>query len=292
MPPTGLDAAADAAEAALAGTPSPAPAADAGGQPPAGAPAAPQTPPPASPSSSGQPPAATPAPAGTPTEEPKFEIKVDGKTELLTRTELIARAQMGTAFTQKTQKLAEERNRFLADRQTILEQEKAKWLQEQQEAARKAQEAGKSPAEQALERTQALEMKIEDERLEMVTNAVLAKHEGLDAYSFQVECVKRGLRDSNDVKTHGDAIAAEMVAARNAAFDTRFTDILTKGEHPALKAHNERIIAEYLKTKGAGPAPVTTGSGATPALGGAPKKAQSLDEAADIAAEMLGAKPA
>ena len=288
-----LDAAANAAEAALAGTGTPSegalPAADAGGQAPhsGAAPVAPQTTPPSSPSSSGQPAGSTAQ--ATTTEEPKFEIKVDGKTELLTRAEIIARAQMGTAFTQKTQRLAEERRRFETDRQTILEQEKQRWLQEQQEQARRAQEVGKTPGELAMLRTQQLEQRLEDQALTMSVDVVVSKHAGLDRNDFMMECVKRGLRDSNDVNTHGAAVAAEMESARNSSFDNRFNELLTKGEHPSLKAYKEAVIAEYLKSKGGGPSPVTSAGGATPSLGGSPKRAKTLDEAADIAAEMLGA---
>ena len=284
-----LDAAADAAEAALAGTGTSTdapPAADAGSQAPVAASAAPQTAPPPSPTNSGQPAGSTAQ--ATTTEEPKFEIKVDGKTELLTRADIIARAQMGTAFTQKTQRLAEERRRFETDRQTILDQEKQRWLQEQQELARRQQEAGKTPAELALMKTQQLEQRIEDQALTMSVDSVISKHPGVDRNDFMLECVKRGLRDSNDVHAHGAAIAAEMESARTSSFDSRFNEILAKGEHPSLKAYKEAAIAEYLKSKGGGPSPVTSAGGSTPALGGGPKRAKTLDEAADMAAEMLG----
>ena len=78
-----------------------------------------------------------------------FELKVDGQVRKVTREELVTLAQQGDNFTQKTQKLADERRRWEADRQAILQQERAKWGREQQEAAerRRAEELGdKDPA--------------------------------------------------------------------------------------------------------------------------------------------------
>lgn len=285
--PGDLNAAADAAEIALAGiAPTGAPDADAGKPASVADTAAPQTTSPSSPSIAGTP-AAAPA---VPAEEPKFEIKVNGKTELLTRTELIARAQKETSYTQKSQQLAEEKRRFDADRQTILEQEKSRWLQELKTQQAQEVEAGKTPAELALARTQQLEHKLEDMALSSSVDSVISKHSGVDRSDFMMECVKRGLRDSKDVADYGEAIAAEMEAKRNSSFDSRFNEIITKGDHPTLKQYKEQVIAEYLKSKAAGPAPVTSAVGSTPALGGPAKKARTLDEASDMAMEMLGAK--
>ena len=72
-------------------------------------------------------PAPSPSTPATPETEPKFEIKVGGKTEILTRDEIVARAQMGSDYTRKTQQLAEQQRQWQADREAILKQEREKW---------------------------------------------------------------------------------------------------------------------------------------------------------------------
>ncbi len=234
--------------------------------------------------------ASTPSPStpATPEAEPKFEIKVDGKTELLTRAEMTALAQQGKSYTQKTQKLADEQRRWEADRAAILKAEKDNWKREQEaEAAKALADAGKDPAAKALERVEALEQNLEDQRLDGALSSLKAKYPDLDEQQFLIEASKQGLRSSADVANRGEAIAQALSESQNGRFETRFKEALTKGEHPELKALLAKHLADYLKNKGGGPSPVPAGA-LTPALNAPPKRvARTFDEAADIAHEML-----
>lgn len=262
------------------GAPTPVPAAD-NPAPGAGAPSAtaavPSTPSPSNPANP-----ATPASSA----EQKFEIKVDGKVELLTRDEIIARAQKGTKFTQNSQALADERRRWEADRQTILQQEKEAWFRElKNQQEREKTEAEKDPGARAIERVQSLEQKLEDQQLDAVLKPLLDKYQ-VDEQQFLIEASRSGLRSAADVAANGEAIAKALSEHQNSRFEARFQDVLSNREHPAVKALLEKAVAEYLQKKTAGPSPVPAGV-STPSLGAAPRRAKTLDEAADIAEEML-----
>ena len=222
-----------------------------------------------------------------------FELKVDGQSRKVTREELVNLAQQGDNFTQKTQKLADERRRWEADRQAILQQERAKWDREQQEAAerRRAEELGdKDPALLGLERIQSLEHKIEDQALDSAIRGLSAKFPNMNEREFLIEANARGLHSAEDVARHGEQIATELAKNGESRFDSRFTETLKKGEHPELVKMKETWIAEYLQKKGSGPTP-PSGGALTPALGGSPRRAKTFDEAADIAQEMLTGAP-
>lgn len=252
----------------------PAPVADNPGGPAPVATAVPSTPSPSTP--------ATP----TPGEEPKFEIKVDGKVELLTRAEMVALAQQGKSYTQKTQKLADEQRRWEADRQSILQKEREAAVRElKAQEERERLDAAKDPAIRAAERVEALEQKIEDQQLESVLKPLLVKY-GVDEQQFLIEASRAGLRSAADVSARGEEIAKAISESQNGRFESRFKEVLSKGEHPELKAMKDRWLADYLKNKGGGPSPVPAGA-LTPTLGAAPRRAKNLDEAADMAEEML-----
>jgi outer membrane translocation and assembly module TamA len=232
----------------------------------------------------------TPSPSnsGQPPEEPKFEIKVDGKVELLTRAEMTALAQQGKSFTQKSQQLAEERRRWEADQKQILQKERDAAIQKYlADEERKKLDAEKDPGTRALETVRTLEQKIEDQQLDAVLKPLTAKYE-LDEQQFVIEMAKQGLRSPADVAERGEAIAKAMSESLNGRFEARFKDVLSKGEHPELKRLQEKWLADYLAKKGSGPAPA---AGLTPSLGAPPKRAKTLDEAADIAEEMLTGQP-
>lgn len=239
-------------------------------------------------------PASTPSPSlpanPAPAAEPTYEIKVDGKVEKLTLAEITARAQMGTDYRTKTQQLADERRRWDADRSTILQKEKEAWLRDlKTQEARAKLEAEKDPAARAMERVQTLEQTIEDQQLDSVLKPLLAKYE-VDEQQFLIEASRNGLRTAADVTAHGEAIAKALADVQNGRFETRFKEVLSKREHPEVKALIEKAVAEYLQKKTAGPSPTPSGA-ITPALGAPPvRKAKTLDEAADIAEEMLTGK--
>lgn len=260
------------------GASSPAPAAD-NPNPGTGAPAsataaAPSTPSPSAP--------ANPAPAA----EQKFEIKVDGKVESLSLDEIIARAQKGTKFTQNSQQLADERRRWDTDRQTILQKEKEAWLRELKDQETRARlEAEKDPAARAMDRVQTLEQKLEDQQLDSVLRPLLEKYQ-VDEQQFLIEASRNGLKSAADVVAHGEAIAKALADSQNSRFETRFKEVLSKREHPEVKALIEKAVAEYLQKKTAGPSPAPAGA-ITPSLGAPTRRAKTLDEAADIAEELL-----
>ena len=77
-----------------------------------------------------------------------------------------------------------------------------------------------------------------------------------------------------------------MSENQNGRFETRFKETLSKGEHPELKTLQQKWLADYLQKKTAGPSPATAGA-TTPALGAPQRRAKTLEEAADIAEEML-----
>lgn len=253
-----------------------------GGQPPAGAPPA-NSP---SPSEGGQPAAAA---AASP--EPTLEILVNGKVEKLTLAEAKELAQQGRDYTRKTQNLADDRKRWDADRQAILQQERAKWHQEQQELARRQSEEGLEPADRALASAQETASRTEDYLLSNTLAQVRAKYPDVDEQMLIIEGQRRGIR-TPDQFHQLEAVAAEMDKANSGRFDERFNarfdETLKKGEDPRVKSYKDAIIAEYLKSKGSGPAPVS-GSGGAPALSGK-KTAANLNEASDMAIERLTAK--
>lgn len=234
---------------------------------------------------------ATPSPSAsaTPEAEPKFEIKVDGKVESLTRAEIVALAQQGKSYTQKTQKLADEQRRWEAERQAIIRQEREKAIQElRNEEARKKAEAEKDPATRATERVEALEQRLEDQQLDLVVKSLLSKYE-VDEQQFLIEASKAGCRSAADVQAHGEEIAKALSESQSGRFESRLKDVLSKGEHPEIKALKDKWLADYLAKKGGGPSPVPPAQ--TPTGVAAPKKARTLDEAADIAEEMLTGRP-
>lgn len=254
------------------------------------------TPAPATDNPSGAPASATatpstpsPSASATPEAEPKFEIKVDGKVELLTRAEMIALAQQGKSYTQKTQRLADEQRRWEADRQSILKQERETAIRElRAEEQRKALDAAKDPATRATERVEALEQKLEDQQLESALKTLLSKFD-IDEQQFLIEASRAGLKSAADVEARGEEIAKALSESQTGRFETRLQDILAKGEHPAVKAYREKAVAEYLQKKGSGPSPVP--AAITPSSPAGPRKARTLDEAADIAEEMLTGQP-
>lgn len=239
--------------------------------------AVPSTPSPSSP--------ANPAPAA----EPTYEIKVDGKVEKLTLAEITARAQMGTDYRTKTQQLADDRRRWDAERQTILQQEREAAIRDlKAQEAREKLEAEKDPATRAMDRVQTLEQKLEDQQLDSVLKPLLDKY-GVEEQQFLIEASRNGLRTAADVATHGEAIAKALSEAQNGRFESRFKEVLSKGEHPEVKALIQKAIAEYLQKKTGGPSPTPAGA-LTPSLGAPVRRAKTLDEAADIAEEMLTGK--
>ncbi len=266
-----IGATSDAGSPASEAPVTPAPVADN----PSGAPAASATATPSTPS---------PSDPATPPVEPKFEIKVDGKVELLTRAEMIALAQQGKSFTQKSQKLADEQRRWEADRQAILKQEREAAIRElRAEEERKKLDAAKDPATRATERIEAMEQRLEDQQLEAVLKSLLTKH-GIDEQQFLIEASKAGLRSAADVAARGEEIAAQIAESQNGRFESRFKEVLAKGEHPDIKVMKDKWLADYLAKKGSGPAPA---AGLTPSLGAPPRRAKTFDEAADMAEEML-----
>lgn len=280
MPAELPDVPADMVIGATPSTETPAPAALAPAtDTPEGAPAADATAIPSTPSPS------TPA---NPETEPKFEIKVDGKVELLTRAEMIALAQQGKSYTQKTQRLADEQRRWETDRQEILKQEREAAIRDLKAQEERAKlEAAKDPATRATERVEALEQRLEDQALDTVIKGLLSKYE-VDEQLFMIEAAKQGCRSSADVAAKGEDIAKALSEAQVGRFESRFKDVLSKGEHPEIKALQQKWLADYLKTKTGGPTPPSNGP-ASPAA--SPKRARTLDEAADIAEEMLTGRP-
>lgn len=221
--------------------------------------------------------------------EQKFEIKVDGKVEFLTRAEMTALAQQGKAFTQKTQKLADEQRRWEADQKAIIAREKENAIREYREQlAREKLEAEKDPTTRLSERLESMEQKLEDEKLDSALRTLLTKYE-IDEQHFLIEASRAGLKSAADVQARGEEIAKSISDAQTGKFESRFKDILTKGEHPELKALQAKWLAEYLAKKGnPGPVPPSAGPVAPTT---APKKARTFDEAADIAEEMLTGQP-
>lgn len=230
--------------------------------------------------------APSPSTPATPTVEPKYEIKVDGKVESLTLNEMVALAQQGKSYTQKTQKLADEQRRWEADRQAILQQERDRAIQDlRAQEQRAALEAQKDPTQRAVERVEALEQRLEDQQLEGVLNSLKSKFPDMDEQQFLIEASKAGLRSASDVSSRGEEIAKSLVESQGSRFESRFKETLSKGEHPELKQLQAKWLADYLAKKGSGPSPAV---GNTPSLGAPPKRvAKTFDEAADIAEEML-----
>jgi outer membrane translocation and assembly module TamA len=176
-------------------------------------------------------PPSTPSPSNPaiPAAEPKFEIKVDGKVELLTKAEVIALAQQGKSFTQKSQRLADDQRRWEADRQAILQQEREAAIKEwQAKIEREKTEAAKDPGTRAIERVQTLEQKLEDQALDAVLKPLVAKYD-LDEQMFCIEATKHGLRTAEDVAARGEAIAKALSEHQNSRFESRFKETLSKG---------------------------------------------------------------
>lgn len=225
-----------------------------------------------------------------PKAEDLFEIVVNGKQEKVSRADLIAYAQQGKSYTTKSQALADERRRWEADRETVLRAEKDRWAREQAEAAeRQRQESETDPGQRALSQSQRLEQRFEDQALDISLGRLLPKFPSISEREFIMEASARGITTADGVAKHGEAILNEMMKSRDEGFNSRFSEILKKGDHPELKSLIEAKIAEYLQKKTAGGAPPNNGNASTPSLGGAPRKARTFDEAADIADEMLRA---
>jgi hypothetical protein len=240
----------------------------------------------------------TPTPSPSPDSQPKVlsqdylehlvEIKVDGKVEQLPLREVLSLSQQGRDYTRKTQALSDERKRFESDRSTILAQERQKWEREYQEYLRRQAEGAepKDAGAQALEKAQALEQRLEDERLESVLKSVLAEHKGVNEQVLLFEARKRGIKSYDEL----GPIAAELAKADSTSFEERFNsrldELLSKGEHPRIKKYNDEFLAKYLKDKERQPAPVG-GSGGSPSLGDGAKKPKSLEEAQDLANELM-----
>jgi hypothetical protein len=231
---------------------------------------------------------------GQPQKEELYDIVVNGKTERLTRADIIARAQQGTDYTGKTQRLAAERKQWETDRQTVLQQEREKWQRDNAAALERARQEGtRDPGERAMAHSQRLEQKLEDQSLDITLSRILPKFEGITEKDFLKEAQALGLTTAEQVAQHGERILSDMVKAREDGFNSRFDGMLAKGDHPSLVKFREAAIAKYLEGKTAKPSPATNTNGSAPPTGpGAPRRAKTFEEAADIADEMLRAAAA
>ncbi len=230
--------------------------------------------------------------AGQPSlkDEDLVEVVIDGKTEKVPYKELKSGYSRQSDYTRKTQQHADERRRWESDRETLLRVEREKWQREEKEAAeRQRQESETDPAQRALSSTQRLEQRFEDQALDIAINRLSSKFDGFTERQFLIEASSRGITSAEGLAKHGEAILAEMVKTREEGFNSRFGEVLKKGDHPELAKYREAQIAAYLAEKKLGPTPPNAAGGATPSLSGAPKKARTLDEAADMADEMLKA---
>lgn len=242
-----------------------------------------------SPENSGTQPAASASPAAA---EPKFALKVDGKVIEVSRDEAIALAQKGHSFTQKTQQLADEKRRWETDRQTLLDQEKQRWQREQQEWQRQQEQArlaAEDPARHALNVAQQAQAKTEDMALDFAIKSALSKYPDVNERELLIEAQMRGITRPDQFNVL-DAVASDLAKASSERFESRFAEIIGKGEHPLLKKMNDDALAKYLKDKEIKPAPLggSAGGSTPPPMSSGPKRAKSLDEAQDIANEMMG----
>ena len=257
------------------------------GQPPAaGSPSSP------SPSSSGTPEAGSPG--SGPSTEPLFEIKVDGKVEKLSRDEIIAMAQMGKDYTQKNQKLADAKRAFEAERQSLVQQEvdraRQEWARQQQESARRQESdrlRAEDPAAHALAEAKRAQQMVEDQSLDMEIKRALGKFPDISENDLLLEAQRSGIQRPEQFGMLSD-LAAKIDANRVERMEKWLETVVTEGKHPRLGKYKDEIIAAYLKEKEAKPGPLV-GSGGSPISAPAPRRAKSLEEAADMANEMMGA---
>lgn len=219
----------------------------------------------------------TPAPSspnGQPSPEPEYEIKVDGKTIKLPLSKLLEHAQKGTDYTLKTQALAEERRRDAAEREQHLRTERAKWEKEYQESQRRRVELEKlDPGSRALREVEVLKQQNEDTKLDAAIASVRGKFPDVNEQLLLATAQHRQITDYAALMQ----IAEDLDKAQNGRFETRFDALLSKGEHPRVKALKEAAIAEYLKGKIVKPTHIQ-GGGSAPG-GEPPKKVKTFDEA-------------
>ena len=217
-------------------------------------------------------------------EQPFLVVKVGGEEHKLTREQAIEWASKGGDYTKKSQSLAEQRRTFDQDRETIIrnEMEKRQRLAQQERENQERQALG--PAEQALLRTQELEQRIQDDKLSYALKDTLSKHPSVDEQALLIEATKRGIKNFDEL----ESVASDLDKSYSERMSKTLEETISKGEHPSVKKFKEQVIAEYLKSKGSGPAPVA-GSGGTSVPGSEIRKPKNMNEAHDIAISMLNA---
>lgn len=259
---------------------------EAGGQP-----AATGTPFNPSPSASGTPAAGTPATG--PSAEPLFEIKVDGKVEKVTKEELILRAQRDTDYTGKTQKLAEARRAFETDRQRLVQEEveraRQTWIREQAEATRREADARlreENPAQAALQVAHRTQQMLEDQTLDLELKRARGQFPDVSENDLLLEAQRQGISRPEQFGSL-ISLAEGLDKVRVERMEKWLDSVISEGKHIRLGKYKDEIIAAYLKEKELKPGPLA-GSGGSPVVAAPPRRAKTLDEAQDMANELMG----
>lgn len=199
-----------------------------------------------------------------------FRIKRNGQEVQLTREDAMRLASMGNDYTQKMQELAKARRDHEA---------RVRAFEAQQ---RPPANGGRPQTDE--DRVARLEQQIQDERLDRIMRELESKHgDAFDRDVFLAEAARRGVGDWSELYS----LAEEHVSGMGKRYDDRLSKLLSNPEHPLVKAHNQRIIDDYVRGKKTPTGKTLGGKPGSAPGGGAPPKPPTTPEERDALAEKI-----
>lgn len=217
--------------------------------------------------------------------EPEYELDLGGTKVKKPLKDILAMAQQGNDYTQKTQKIAQREREF------------QKKLAQLDELIAEAEAQGKSGQPQGeddpLKKTESRVERLESEQARLKTDRALApirqKYPDLIKDEFDedmviekfIKMVDKGEAENSEA---GMMAAAEAMAdGRKGWFDGQLTEMSKNIDDPRMKAYNDKVIEAYLTRKRGQRYSGGEHGGAGGAGAGGAKPPQSIAEAAERA---------